>query len=128
MPPVQTEMDIDWFTRWADDIRARKGNDELRRALGADNDPDALAGLWGRASAVIDHDCRDYVRRYLDGRAMQRYVAYFASDQLTPWGLISLVCGLNSSAGAKWTSFIVDDMKAKLGRFADIMVDPSIVK
>lgn len=123
----ETELNLAWFTRWADDIRARKGNAELRAALEVDDDPSALAALWGKAAMVIDHDCRDYVQRYLDGRAFRTYVAYYDSDQMTPWGLVSLVCSLNPREPRRWEEFIVEDMKAKLGRFGDIMVDPAIV-
>jgi hypothetical protein len=124
----ETELNLDWFTRWADDIRARKGNAELRVVLEVDDDPSALAMLWVRAAMVIDHDCRDYVQRYLDGEALRTYVAYYDSDQLTPWGLVSLVCSLNPRAPRRWEEFIVGDMRAKLGRFGDIMVDPTIVE
>jgi hypothetical protein len=126
--PVTTDMDIDWFTRWAADIRERKGSVELQLALDAEDETDAFAALWDRASAVIDHDCRDYVQRYLDGRALRRYAAFYPSDNATPWDLISLVCGLNPADETGWTRFVVDDMKATLERFADIMVDPSIVE
>lgn len=124
----ETELNLDWFTHWADDIRARKGNAELRAALEVDNDPSALAVLWGKAAWVIDIDCRDYVQRYLDQGALQSYVAYYDSPELTPWGFVSLISSLNTGDPHRWERFIVDDMKAKLGRFADIMVDPSIVQ
>ena len=76
---------------------------------------------------VIDHDCRDYVQRYCDGRALRAYVAYYDSDVVTPWGLVSIVCSFDARVSG-WEEFIVGDMKAKLGRFGDIMVDPSIVQ
>jgi hypothetical protein len=123
----ETELNLDWFTRWADDIRERKGNAELRAVLEVDDDPSALATLWGKAAMVIDHDCRDYVRRYLDGEALRAYVVYYDSDQLTPWGLVSLVCSLDPREHRHWEEFIIDDIKTKLGRFGDIMVDPTIV-
>lgn len=124
----ETELNLDWFTFWADDIRARKGNAELRAALEVDSDPSALAMLWSKAASVIDFDCRDYVQRYLDRGALRTYVAYYDSPEVTPWGLVSLVVSLNTRDPQRWETFIVDDMKAKLGRFADIMVDPSIVQ
>jgi hypothetical protein len=125
--PRDTELDMEWFTRWADDIRARKGKAELRAPLGVDSDVEVLKELWGKASAVIDHDCHDYVQRYLDRDALRRYSSYYASDEETPWGLVSLVTSLNTRDAKGWETFIVDDMRAKLARFADVLVDPSIV-
>lgn len=122
-----TELDRDWFLRWADGMSERKGKAALFAALEVDSEPEALEQLWIKAILIIDHDCRDYVQKYLDGQALSRYADYFTSDDATPWGLVSVVCGLNQGSLDEWRTFIVDDMKGKLGRFADIMVDPSIV-
>jgi hypothetical protein len=41
--------------------------------------------------------------------------------------LVSLVVSLNQQE-PKWEEFIIEDMKTKLGRFAEIAIDPSIVE
>src|SRR5271154_2674072 len=38
-----TELDQDWFTAWADYIRAEVGNEQLRRQLQVSTDLDAFA-------------------------------------------------------------------------------------
>lgn len=118
-PPklVDTELDVVWFGGWLDRVLAGQGRAKT---------DDAVADLCDKAVAVIDHDCSDYVKRYCDSRAQRQYDEFRASDACTPWALISLVVGLNPEP--KWHGFIVEDMRAKLGRFAEILVDPSIVQ
>lgn len=123
-----TELDQDWFTAWADHIRAAVGNEQLRRQLQVSSDLDAFVYLLSAASGVIDHHCRDYVQRYLPADAQRIYAAYVASDEATPWGLVSLVVSLNEQQPREWEEFIIEDVKGRLGRFAEIAIDPSIVE
>ena len=74
------------------------------------------------------NDCRDYINRYCDTKSQRAYVTYFESDEVTPWGLVSVVVGLDPQKGQDWGAFIIGDMRQKLGRFAEIFIDPSIVQ
>ena len=76
---------------------------------------------------VIDHDCRGYLTRYCDRSALRTYMTAFEGDP-APWDLIGLVVALGPPSQPEWEGFIVDDMKAKLGRFAEIIIDPSVVE
>ncbi len=116
--PVETEMDADWFFVWSEGIRTAKG---LAPTV------EFTANLYDKASAVIDHDCRDYLQEYGDSQSLKVYGSYFASDELTPWGLISVVVALNLEK-ADWEDFIVSDMKQKLHRFGEILINPDIVR
>jgi len=117
--PVATELDQSWFIGWADDVQDRKG---LQRSV------DWVADHMGKCTAVIDHDCADYVRRYCDASTQRAYAAFVAQDPM-PWELVSFVAGCpTTNGGAGWVDFIVSDVKSKVGRFGDILVDPSIVQ
>jgi DNA-binding HxlR family transcriptional regulator len=46
---------------------------------------------------------------------------------MTPWDLVSFIVALNPN-DQKWEPLIVNDMKQRVGRFGEIMVDPSIAQ
>lgn len=112
--PVATELTESWFDKWAESVRAQM------------DDPPAAEWLVERAVGVIDHDCRDYVTKYCDRASLSAYVGYVSSGGATPWGLVSIAVGCNPKEG--WSDFIVDDMKNKLSRFGEIVVDPSVAE
>lgn len=112
-----TPLDVEWFKGWIEHIFESKGDPKTQAAV---------ADLCTKAVAVIDHDCVDYVERYCDGRAQDQYRSFLHSEECKPWSLISLVVGLNSKPG--WQDFIINDMQAKLARFAEIVIDPSVVQ
>jgi hypothetical protein len=114
---VETDLTEEWFLAWGEDV-CQRGD--------FPHTPDWLMESWGKCAGVIDHDCRDYVGRYCEAWTMPLYDAYYRSDEMTPWGLVSFVCGCNP--GDDWRDFIVGDMKEKLTRFGDIMVDSSIAE
>ena len=83
--------------------------------------------MLDRASVVIDHDFRDRVERYCNRAAFRRYCQYYDSPDITPWGLVSVTVTLEPGRLDDWRDFLVDDAEGKRKRFAEIVIDPSIV-
>jgi hypothetical protein len=72
---------------------------------------------------VIDHDCRDYIARYRPPVDLSAYSDFLSSNP-PPQALVSCVASLDEDK--EWETFIVGDMKKKLGRAAEIFIDPSV--
>lgn len=124
--PSSIELNEQWFLNWAFQIRDKVGEEQFLRINDSASQENALATIWAKASAVIDHDCCSYIQRYCSAAAYRDYQAYVKSDDLTPWGLIYIVISLNPDQREKWQMFVVNDMKQKLGRFAEILTDPDV--
>jgi len=123
--PLDTELDSAWFQNWASGLASAVGYEALQERWDAASPVEVLAKLMGKAVAIIDHDGRDYVTRYCSPDALRTYRAYLDSGDVTPWEQISLIAGLNPTK-VGWTQFIVDDMKTRLARFGEILIDPTV--
>jgi hypothetical protein len=118
--PVATELDEGWFVAWANDVQDRKG---IERSTSW------FTEHMVKCAAVIDHDCRDYVQRYCEPWTHRAYSSFYDGNPM-PWDLVSFVVGCPTREGGRdrWSDFVVGDVKNKIGRFGDIIVDPTIAQ
>ncbi|MGQ0631625.1 MAG: hypothetical protein ACT4P1_11315 [Sporichthyaceae bacterium] len=127
--PVASELDEQWFTTWARNLLERKAQPLL---------VENVAALFTKAAMVIDHDCRTYVERCCSKDGLDYYLRYRASDELTPWGLVAVTLGARRDGDrptrfnvegretSSWSEFVLSDVKSKIARFTEIMIDPSV--
>lgn len=123
--PRPTRLNEEWFTAWARSVAGRVGP---QSAQTWPNEREAIEWMCEKANGVIDHDYRDYVTRYCSPAALRRYTTFYNSAQVTPWALISVAATLQPDKLGEWEKFLVDDAEQKLNRFAEVVVDPSIVQ
>ena len=128
MTPVATELDQAWFSAWAGQICTTAGFETLRQRWDATDAIDVMAQLFGKATAVMNLDLNTYVEKYCSSDAVQAYLDYLDTDDVTPWGMVSQAAGLNSANASEWQPFVVQAMKQKLERFAEIVMDPEITR
>jgi len=121
-----TELDSEWFAAWATELQTALGPEVFRQRLSADTQLDAAMSLFSKACAIIDLNTRQVAIQHWDAKARQTYERYFDSDDATPWGLVSVVVGLEPSGSPEWEATIVGRMKQQMKRFAEIFIDPSV--
>jgi hypothetical protein len=115
---ADTRLNVEWFSAWFDRVCDGTGQPRSQEVIG-----DYVAKL----RMVLMHESESAVTSSCPAWSARLLQDFYTTDEATPWKLTSAIVGMPSS-DPHWATSMEDFLEARLNRFGDILIDPSVAQ